>query len=126
MVDYIILSLIVVIAMLSAGYRMDEQFVLPISVNKHHEVNLTKKQKKIFFLKNKTGRRCFLTAAIIQQIIAFIIFIMNVIVVIFLGSKGDYLLAKHINLYLTAIDLLGVVIIGMFYKLKVKFEKRMK
>ena len=33
MVDYIILSLIVVIAMLSAGYRMDEQFVLPISVN---------------------------------------------------------------------------------------------
>lgn len=125
MVDYIILSLIVVIAMLSAGYRMDEQFVLPISVNKHHEVNLTKSRKNIF-LKNKTGRSCFLTAAIIQQIIAFIIFIMNVIVVIFLGSKGDYLLAKHINLYLTAIDLLGVVIIGMFYKLKVKFEKRMK
>lgn len=126
MVDYIILSIIVVITMLSVGYRMDEQFVLPKSINKWHEANLSKKQKRCFFLRNKSGRSYFLTAAIIQQIIAFIIFIMNTIVVILLGPKGDYLLAKHINLYFTAIDLLGVVIIGMLYKLKVKFEKRMK
>lgn len=51
---------------------------------------------------------------------------MNVIIVIFLGQRGDYLFVKQINLYFTAIDLLAVVVIGLFYKLKVRFEKGIK
>lgn len=126
MVDYITLTLIEIITFISAGYHMDDQVIVPSNVSRKHETRLTENTKKYFILKNKVRRSRFLTAALIQQIIAFVILLTNAAVIVFLGQTSDYSLAKHINLYFIGIDLLSVVVIGVYYKLKVKSARKIQ
>lgn len=123
MLDYITSFMITFVAMISAGYHMDEQFILPANMSSKHVMRLKKEFLKLFVLKNKKVRNSFLKAAIVQQSIAYFALITNIVFALIVQEE-NYLLVKKLNLYFTGIDILGIIFTGLFYKIKGRLEKR--
>ena len=111
MADWI-MALLIFIALLSGGYRMDEQFFPSERAWRWSFVKLRGPAKTFFCFRNRAVRRRFLRAAVIQQCAAYAYLLLSAGMLAF-GADST---ASHFSAWFLGGDLAFVLATGLLYK----------
>ena len=114
--EKLIIIILIFIALMSGGYRMDEQFSPSERAVSWSYVKLSKVERSALFFKNKDTRYRFLRAAVIQQYIAYAYLLLNIVLALLTDRGISSLIASNINTYYIGCDLVFVLTVGIFYK----------
>ena len=114
--EKLVTIILIFIALMSGGYRMDEQFFPSERAVSWSYVKLSKVERIVLFFKNKDTRYRFLRAAVIQQYIAYAYFLLNIVLALLTDTGISSLIVRNINTYYIGCDLVFVLTVGIFYK----------
>ena len=114
--EKLIIIILIFIALMSGGYRMDEQFFPSERAASWSYVKPSKVERIVLFFKNKDTRYRFLRAAVIQQYIAYAYLLLNIVLALFADTGISRLVVRNINTYYIGFDLVFVLSVGIFYK----------
>lgn len=109
--------ILIFVALMSGGYRMDEQFSPSERAISWSYCKLSKLGNTVFIFKNKRSRYRFLRAAVIQQSIAYTFLMLNLALALWGDAEINNLTVRDINASYIACDLMFVVSMGIFYKI---------
>lgn len=114
--EKLITIILIFIALMSGGYRMDEQFFPSERAVSWSYVKPSKVERIVLFFKNKDTRYRFLRAAVIQQYIAYAYLLLNIVLALLTDTGISSLIVRNINTYYIGCDLVFVLTVGIFYK----------
>ena len=110
------LIVLIFIALMAGGYRMDEQFSPSLKAVSWSYVKLSKTERAVLFFRNKAFRHRFLRAAVLQQYIAYAWLLLNMALALWTDTGTGGLRARDIHACYIGCDIVFVLSVGIFYK----------